>query len=637
MNLVSKILAPSYWKPFLLYFALALFTLTLSRLVFYVNNIDYFNSETSAILQALVFGLQFDLVPIGYLLGPFFIIAPFLQSDKVKWLGHTYFIGVLAAMSLLNCVDAEFFKFTARRSTDDLFSFAVMSNDILHIAPALLRDFWHLLLACALITITSIVLYQKINFWDENSIASRLISVPIILSVLLVFTRGGFQTIPLGIINAGKVDNPTLNTLVLNTPFTILKTIGKPHLADFEFIDQQDNPHNPIKKLGTSQKFGKLKGCNVVILIVESLGKEYIGSMNNRPDGFTPFIDSICQQSFVFNNAFANGHRSIEGIPAIVASIPTLMYEPFITSRQAANEINSLATTLCDRGYYTSFLHGANNGSMGIESFAAHAGFDQYYGRNQYPDPTHYDGHWGIFDHFFLQQAIKEFNSYSKPFLSTVFTLSSHHPYTIPDDFKNRFPKGTLPIHESLGYADESLRLFFKEASKTDWYKNTLFVITADHTSLSRHPLYQTKTGSLAIPIIYFHPNDRSMVGQSSRVTQQADIMPSILDLLGYDKPFFALGTSAFDTTERATTVAFKYDHYQMISDSTLICFDGVETSSINNIKTDTLLKTNLINTPDLNIDDREKYLKGYLQNYSSALKKNQMKPETWQNDRDEK
>jgi len=541
MGLGSKTLTPSFWKRSLYFFLLAMFTLTISRLVFYINCSHYFKAETLSILHALVYGLRFDMVSIAYLLGPFFLFSPFLNSVKGKRLAKIYFVGMLAAMNFLNCVDAEFFKFTARRSTDDLFAFAFMSNDIFNIAPVLLLDFWYLLLALTLITVVTSVRYSRILTSIEEPQTVAKISLVLLIGVLIIGARGGIQQTPLGIIDASDVLNQTLNAVVLNTPFTMIKTIGKPELRRFNHMDQAKNPHDPITELGRGEHFGILKKNNVVVLIVESLSKEYMGGLNGLNQGFTPFVDSLCTKSFVFTNGFANGHRSIEGIPAVVASIPTLMYEPYITSRYASNRINSLATTLNDEGYYSSFLHGGNNGSMGFVSFAAQAGFQEYYGRNEYPEQDHYDGHWGISDHYFLQQTVKEFDSYSKPFVGAIFTLSSHHPYTIPKSHVNQFPKGNLPIHESIGYADESLRLFFTEASKTDWYQNTLFVITADHTSLSYHPYYQTKTGSLSIPIIYFHPNDTLLTGSNNRITQQADIMPSILDLIGYEKPFFSL------------------------------------------------------------------------------------------------
>jgi phosphoglycerol transferase MdoB-like AlkP superfamily enzyme len=333
-------------------------------------------------------------------------------------------------------------------------------------------------------------------------------------------------------------------------------------------------------------------------------------------------------KSLVFENGFANGHRSIEGIPAVVASIPTLMYEPYTTSRYAGNTVTSLANVLGPEGYQTSFMHGGNTNSMNFESFARQAGYATFYNRNSYPFPDRdYDGYWGIFDHLFLQQCVKEFSETQQPFFSSIFTLSSHYPYALPKEYKNTFPKGSLPIHENVGYADEALRQFFASASKTDWYNSTLFVITADHTSLSEHPQFQTKVGSLRIPIILFHPNDSTLIGRQPQIVQQIDIQPTILDLLGYDKPFFSLGVSAFNSEPDHFVIAFKNDQHQLLLNERLIGFDGENVRFNYVLKGEQLYKVETGSESDEN----EKFMKAYLQNYSRALLGNKMTFEAWE------
>jgi phosphoglycerol transferase MdoB-like AlkP superfamily enzyme len=268
---------------------------------------------------------------------------------------------------------------------------------------------------------------------------------------------------------------------------------------------------------------------------------------------------------------------------------------------------------------------------MNFESFAGQAGIETFYDRDDYPYPNeHYDGTWGISDHYMLNHSVELLSEYQKPFLTGIFTLSSHHPYTIPETYQNRFPKGTLPIHESLGYADESVKQFFENASKTDWYENTLFVITADHTSLSEHSRFQSKLGSLSIPVILFHPNDTLLLGRKSEVTQQIDIMPTILDLLGYGKPFFAFGKSAFDTIAPDLAVAFKQDQHQLFLDSILIGMDKGEPTFVYKPQTDILLHRNLLNDPNVDISAHKAHLRTFMLNYTKALKENKMTYETW-------
>lgn len=622
-----------FWKRFIGAWLIAFLSLSLSRTVFYFNLLNYFESPFGEVVNALWFGLQFDAVSIAYLLGPFFIVLPFIKKGWSQSLASAYYFIMLGAMNLLNCVDAEFFRFTARRSTDDLFRYAFLSDDIFNIGPNLFLQFWYLLAFFLVIMLLALWLYLKlfrdegtnIKLWKKGATL-----IPIAL-VLVLAARGGLRPIPLTIIDAGITEAPHLNAVVLSTPFTILKTWGKPELERYEFpADETVNLH-PIITPNKTEFTGRLKGKNVVLIIMESFGTEYIKALNGLDVGYTPFVDSLCSIGLVFENGYANGHRSIEGIPAVTASIPTLMYEPYTTSRYAGNNISSFANLLGPEGYHTTFMHGGNTNSMNFESFAGQAGYNQFYDRNAYPFPNeHYDGFWGISDHYFLTNCVKQFSSYQKPFFSTVFTLSSHHPYSLPKEYQDTYPKGTLPIHESLGYADEALRLFFEDASKTDWYQNTLFVITADHTSLSEHPQYQTKLGSLRIPIILYAPSDSALTGRLPQVIQQIDIMPTVLDLLGYHRPFFSLGVNAFDTTAEHTAIAFKHDQFQLFRNGQLICFDGERTTFVFDEEKDELNQNNLLHS-DIPYTTNEKFVKSYLQNYSKALLENKMTFEAWE------
>jgi len=622
-----------FWRRFFGAWLIAFLSLSLTRLVFYTNLQTYFEGNISDLFDAFLFGLRFDAVSIAYLLGPFFIALPFIRKGISEQIAKLYFIGMLAVINLLNCIDAEFFKFTARRSTDDLFEYVFLSEDALNLAPELLTHFWHLLLVWILIIGFCWWLYKKV-FTTQRGNTRILISILNLIPTaifLILGARGGIQPIPLTIIDAGRTENQELNSVVLNTSFTILKTIGKPELAKFEFNETKRFPLDPIIHFTPDSAERKLKNHNVVIIIMESFGSEYIGFLNGLENGYTPFLDSLCGKSLVFTHAFANGMRSIEGIPAVVASIPTLMYEPYSTSRYANNGFSSLANLLGKQGYYSAFMHGGNTNSMNFESFARQAGFEDFIDRNDYPFPDqHYDGTWGIPDHYFLNHCVKRFSGFQQPFVSTIFTLSSHHPYTIPKQYQNTFPKGTLAIHESIGYADEALRQFFEKATQTNWYDSTLFVITSDHTSLSNNPQFRTKLGSLQIPIILFHPNNNSLRGINHRIMQQTDIMPTILDLLGYEKPFFSFGVSVFDDNVPHAAVAFRYDQFQVIKEDIFLCFDGENTTFVHNLTNDSLLQHNLLGQKNATVTNTELYLKKFLNNYSTALIDNRMTYDYW-------
>jgi phosphoglycerol transferase MdoB-like AlkP superfamily enzyme len=365
------------------------------------------------------------------------------------------------------------------------------------------------------------------------------------------------------------------------------------------------------------------------VIILESFSKEYIGGLNKTIDngrykGYTPFLDSLIKESLVFTSAFANGKRSIEAIPAVLAGIPSLMNDAYITSMYAGNNINSIASVLKKRNYSSAFFHGGTNGTMGFDAFAKLASFDKYYGRTEYNNDKDYDGKWGIFDEPFLQYMAGVLDKSPKPFIAGVFTLSSHHPYKVPDKYASIFPKGKLPIHQSIYYSDYSLRKFFNKLSQMSWFDSTLFVITADHTSELSFPQYETRVGMYCVPIIFYQHNS-GLKGNCETVIQQADITPTILDYLNCDVPFVAFGESALDSSENHFAISFVNETYQLIYKNYALVFDGTKGVSLYDRAKDTLMKNNLIESSPAVKKELEKEVKAIIQSYNQRLMKNDM------------
>jgi phosphoglycerol transferase MdoB-like AlkP superfamily enzyme len=428
----------------------------------------------------------------------------------------------------------------------------------------------------------------------------------------------------LNILSASRYGTGKTAELVLNTPFTILKTYGKRTVEEVSWIPPEEAQRlAPVVKKPVPGSTFRRK--NVVVLILEGMGKEYIGSLNAYA-GYTPFLDTLIRQSLVFPNAYANSKRSIEGIPAIVAGLPALMYDPFITSAYSGNSVTSLASLLKQEGYASIFFHGGTNGTMGFDNFSRLAGFDRYFGRTEYHNDADFDGSWGIYDEPFLRRAAQELNQTDTPFVAALFTLSSHHPYSIPPQYKDKFPQGTLPIHPSIGYADYSLKRFFEEASRMPWFSHTLFVITADHTALSEYGFYRNHVGLFSIPVIYYAPGDSLTPQKNFRTTQQIDILPSVMDYLGYDKPFFALGESVFDKEHNGYSIQFIDGTYQLIEDNYVLMMDTIRRNSLFDFVADSLLLTNLAARDSIRENEMESKLKSVVQQYNRALVHNEMK-----------
>ena len=489
----------------------------------------------------------------------------------LKWFyvfGNTVFIAV-------NCIDIAYFPFIRKRSSSDLFKQLGGQSDMMKLIPQFIKDFWWALLFFIAILALLIYFYNRIKLKPVTIRYSfskpkqwGVISILFVLSAgfSVLAVRGGLQRVPITIVDAGSVTSVEEVPIVLNTPFTIIKSMEVESIAEYDFYspDELKNIYNPIRHY----KDSVFKSQNVVVLILESFAREYT-KLGRR--SYTPFLDSLMDHSLVCSNAFSNGTKSIEGIPAILSSLPSFMENPFINSLYALNDQTSLATLLKAEGYQTAFFHGGINGTMNFDSWASLAGYSEYYGKNEYNNNADFDNFWGIWDEPFLKYSVKKMSTFKQPFHTAVFTLSSHHPYQIPEKHKNKFPKGDLKNSESIGYADYSLKEFFNAAKKTDWYQNTLFVLTADHGSISEHPFYANLVGNEGIPILFFKP-DNSLKGVHKEVFSQMDILPSTLNLLGYNKAFFSFGES-FSEKKRGHDYIYASSTQFLFTDSMLFCY----------------------------------------------------------------
>ena len=314
----------------------------------------------------------------------------------------------------------------------------------------------------------------------------------------------------------------------------------------------------------------------------------------------------------VFTNAYANGLKSIEALPAITASVPTLMTNPFITSNYAQNKFESLASILNDEGYNTSFFHGGLRGTMGFYSFSRKAGFTEYYGMEEYNNNADFDGSWGVFDAPFMQYFSKELNAKKEPFFSTFFSLSSHPPYVLPKDYNHTHEK--ISILETIEYSDYAMQQFFKSIKNEEWFKNTIFIITADHTSVVNYnKAYKNTMGRYAIPLVMFK-GDGSLIGENNTIVQQIDIMPTVLEEINYKKPYLSFGKSMFSGESWA--VSKLYNNYRFITP------EGIINNKLENYPTFTgwnLKEETTKNTKSIEL------LKAIKQDYNFRMKTNNL------------
>ena len=612
----------NYFSSVILFFKrlfFVLFVYQICRLLFY-----FFNKNAFEIISTKVFlgGIFFDLSAIAYINLIFallhFIPGNFKNKPNYQKLLKISFFIINFVFILTNFVDFEYYKFTGRRSTYGMITATGMEHEIGDLMFSFLIEFWYLPI---------IALVLGILFWralpnlkptsedgsNWSQIAKQSVLFLFLISFVILLGRGGIQEKPLKIVDAVNYGSINQSALVLNTPFCIIKTIGKKETLESPkyFSETELNQiFNPILEITSTENPNKK---NVVIIILESFGRE------NIQRGQTPFLDGLIEKSLFFENGFANGKLSIDAVPSTLSSIPSLMNHSLITSSYSINEVYGLPKILKDNGYQTAFFHGAFNGSQNFDQYCKVAGFDTYYGKNEYVGPEAFDGRWGIFDEEFMQYFSGKMTEFKQPFFSTIFTISSHNPYIIPEKYKGKFPKGTTKIQESIAYADYALKRFFETASQQEWYKNTLFVITADHTSSEpTEKKYKTNVGKFRIPILFFDPSNPSIIRKNQKNLQQIDIMPSIIDYLNIDSKMITYGKSY--QSEKDFVVYYLDNIYHYISGDYYLAFDGKKSLGLYNFKNDELLKTNVIQTEKAKTTEMETFIKAYIQSFNELM-----------------
>ncbi|PZF73146.1 LTA synthase family protein [Taibaiella soli] len=610
----------------------------LSRCFFTLVNIKHFGGLSfSGFLELAFYGIRYDLSAIfavnGLYMLLFLLPVPIWKMPRWEKFTQWLFVIVNGLTFGFELSDWAYYPFNFKRSTADVLNMVGRKGDFWSLLPRFLVDYWYVPLAWVGLWFVLIKLNKKIvkktpleksfdlsMYWIMG--LWQFVRLILFAGIAVVAIRGGFQYVPIGVRNAVQVTESKYAPIVLNTPFSIITTFQNDKLPDVHFFPDQELSKyiDPIKQYGGRPVQQK----NVVLIILESFSKEFTGIGGHT--SYTPFLDSIMQHSLVCVNAYANGLHSAEGVPAVISGVPSLMDESITTSVYGANRLTALPNTLHEIGYNTAFYHGGTNGTMSFDVFCAAAGYEKYYGRSEYNNEKDYDGNWGIWDEPFLQYFERGINKMKPPFMATVFTLSSHPPFNIPAQYKNVFLKGSIPIHQCIGYTDMALRKFFEAAAKEPWYNNTLFVFTADHcsptTAFSDH---QKGMGQYEIPIIFYAPGDSSLRGHIDTLTQQIDIFPSVMDYLGYDKKFFAYGNSIFRPAQHRYTINFIDGVYQWLSDGYLLQSVETNPTALYELPQDSLYQNNQLHANQAMTQHQLDYLKAFIQSYRNGLNRNQL------------
>lgn len=589
----------------------------IARLLFWIFNKNLIPVGGVAEYLNLAYrGIAFDTTAILYVNSLFILLSLFplfinTKRTYQKFLFYLYFItnGIAYA---LNFGDFVYFKFSQARLTTAAMNVAQNESNIGKVFITSILEHPLVLVWFVVLLALWIFLYQKVKVKIQKPVklfpyfTFSLLSLALTVLLVVGGIRGDFRhsTRPINLVDANRhVSKPAQANVVLNSVFSFFRTMNtnnfrEVHFVDDRFIEDNIHPYKMYKRENVDPK------RNVVIFILESFSKEYSGAFNKNNSikdfvSYTPFFDSLATESLIATNAFANGRQSIHGMSSVLAGIPSLK-DAFTSSPYSNQKIQSIVSVSNDLGYDTSFFHGAPNGSMGFLGFGNILGFDHYYGKTEYDNDADFDGMWGIWDEPFFQFFAKTLNQKKSPFMATLFSVSSHHPFKIPEKYNGKFKKGPLEIHEPIGYTDFALKQFFKTAEKMPWFQNTIFVFVADHTNQVAYPEYEKALNRFAIPLLFYSPNPKyHLKGEIREPAQQIDIYPTLADLMGYNKKIRSWGRSLVaEQKEDFMIINSDSINEQFIIGNYIYLFNGKDVTGIYDIE-DKALEKNLLNKVD--------------------------------------
>lgn len=630
------------WNIFMVYVAYGI-----TRVAFLLENHSLyehltFSNPSWSIAEGAFY---FDTSAIAYtnMLYVMLVFLPFHLKENAGWqrlCRGLYLLvnGLCVAMNLGDCV---YFQYTARRTTIAFFSEFGADDKLGSIVGYEFLNHWYLVLLFVAIMCFLAFCYvtpqRSVNPRRRYYLVQTL-SVLVVAYLCWAGMRGGWwDNRPIKISTANEyIVRPNDASLVLNTPFSMIRTIGKNayHLPGYyRDADELERVYTPIHHPSDSIQSQKK---NVVVIFLESFAREYFGSLNKEIlpgyKGYTEFLDSLIAHSVTFRYSYANGRASIDAMPSALSGLP-MFVESFVAASHSTNHLGGMAACLDSLGYETAFFHGAPASSLGFQGFTKSIGFQHCYSQEDFESDSRtegraaYDNWWGIWDEPFLQYFRMKMSDMKQPFMTALFTLTSHHPFHVPEQYKDIFVEEEMPIHKSIRYADHALRRFFNEARKEPWFQNTVFILTGDHTNMSNHPEYKSGINQFSTSIIIYDPSGSLEPGIREGIAQQTDILPTVLGMVGYQRPYMAFGCDLLNTPAEDTWAVNYLDGiYQFCKGDYVIQFDGEKTIGVYRL-TDYRMQNNL--KGKVAGEQRlEQELKAIIQQYMERMINNRLVPE---------
>jgi phosphoglycerol transferase MdoB-like AlkP superfamily enzyme len=520
------------------------------------------NLDSSDIWDCFLVGMRFDAVPIGYALLPLAIVLPMAPRKAFGKAGFrravtVYATTLIVIASVVEICGATFFlHFLDRLNWLSIAHFGHFKESAIHIW----RIYPVLTLLSAVIVFGLLVRWALGRILWMRPMPSRMklpgrIAMAVALVTLCVLAcRGGLGHRPLGQGQAYFSTNKVLSRLTLNNFFTLfhaarvnLTDVGDEQeyysfppparaaeVAGGMLIQRGETPlggfANPLWRRSDSGK--PRQDYNVVIIMMEGMSSRPVGVLGNSPS-FTPNLDALCKEGLFFDRMYAVGPRTSRGMVGVLCSHPDVGGMSVLRRDLAKGQFLTLPAIFEARGYETVMIYGGDPDFDNMREFFSKGGIRRFVSQVDMGSEKQ-AGNWGVPDEIAFEKAHRTFVAMGgKKFFSVILTVTNHDPYEVPEEKVDMLP-GESPEIKSLNayrYADWALGGFLRKASAAEYFKNTIFVLVADHGRDFDNRRIVDVPG-YRVPCLFYAPGILQPKVVHT-VASQVDIAPTLLAILG--------------------------------------------------------------------------------------------------------
>jgi phosphoglycerol transferase MdoB-like AlkP superfamily enzyme len=557
-------------------------------LVYFSDRISYL--QTAEILNTFWRALRLDISMAAYisvLPAIFYIILLFLPSVKIpKIIAKSYVIFFVTLFSTIAISNLNLYREWGSKINYRAVDIAINSPKEAIASTSsspliLLFSILFAYLVCSIYISSKFILYKIVD--RTKSLGIKLTLSFLVLIALFLAIRGGWQLTPINQSMAYFSNNIVLNHAAVNTEWNLIQDVINNKFDNenpykyYEKYEAKKIVSALFKKPSQSTvKVLKSERPNIVLIVLESFTAELVGSLGGE-QGVTPNIDNLAAEGILFEQVYAAAGRTDKGITATISGFPAQAIRSIIKQNAKHEKLPGIAQELALNSYSTSFYYGGESEFFNIKSYILSHGYKTLVDKHSFLSKD-MNSKWGTYDEKVFSKQMKDMDTVKQPFFSTILTLTNHEPFELP--VKSHFPGDNVEnkFRSTTFYTDSCLGAYLKEAKKKPWYKNTLFVILADHSHRLPANLAEHDPRRYRIPLLFFgnmiKPEFRGT--RISKTGNQTDLVATILNQLNIDpirykwsKDLLNPGTQSFSF--------FNWDNgFGFVTENQIISFDNV-------------------------------------------------------------